>query len=555
MVSPLHPPNHNTSRNNNRNSSQQNRHAYKHAANQTSWALLTSVVVLLAGASSFHVSPPPTTLGNTPTRQGHASLLRTGQIMVTTTTANVPSRLRLLASKRKNGGSGAVVTSTGDEGALWNLYGVSHSNSHSHSHRHISNHYSHSSNGNYNSNLCPPTNSDFELQLGRALDTLRKDYPYLLVKSPNFEIYSPDIQVVDPSGVTLHSLQSYKNSFYFLHMVVRLFYCPDKSGLTFRLAYDCARKNIRVSWNAELVPRIGGNQNKLYIDGISVYELDRQSGLINQHRVERLLLNDAPVSPPPQGIFALLQETAVVYGGRTGLLPGTEGVGIPSWVLGPHPTSHHLVGGRDEQSMVLPFSSSSSWMVSSRLFSTSDRQEEEHPSSLYAQLHQQEHPNPHPQHSQSQLQTTQPEGQDLFDRDKFNRKNASRKKFGLPPITEAEYVQIEEKTRELEQVQRQKAAAASSSAAEMTKGQGDVKKSNIFGNLFGNVLKDTCQSNADCERPEVCCDFGFKKMCCRSGMKVFNGVPGQLQPIPVRVVADDDQWQRRGGPEGVDWGY
>eukprot|EP00557_Chaetoceros_sp_GSL56_P002197 CAMPEP_0176500782 /NCGR_PEP_ID=MMETSP0200_2-20121128/13781_1 /TAXON_ID=947934 /ORGANISM="Chaetoceros sp., Strain GSL56" /LENGTH=356 /DNA_ID=CAMNT_0017899565 /DNA_START=567 /DNA_END=1634 /DNA_ORIENTATION=- len=343
-------------------------------------------------------------------------------------------------------------------------------------------------------------NSEFELQLGRALDTLRNDYPYLLVKSPVYEIYSPDIQVVDPSGVTLHSLQSYKNSFYFLHMVVKLFYCPEKSGLTFRLAYDCARKNIRVSWNAELVPRIGGNRNKLYIDGISVYELDRQTGLINQHRVERLLLNDAPVSPPPQGIFAMLQEQAV-YGGRTGLLPGTEGVGIPSWpAFQPLPPKGNL----DE----------------SHIFFMSNGEEP----SL-----------------------------ELFDRDKFNKKNASRKKFGLAPITEAEFVQIEEKTRELEQVQRQKAAATASSAAEMTKGQGGEKKGNFMGKFFDSVLKDTCQSNFDCERPEVCCDFGFKKMCCRSGMQVFNGVPGQPQPIPVRVVADDDQWQRRGGPEGIDW--
>lgn len=459
---------------------------------QPSWATITSIVVLLAGASSFDTGARSRSVIRREHRQQPRCLPRDGYC--NGSFPNTHYRHHSKFTLRNLQASGSSVGNAWETPMSW-------------------------SSPDRDSNR---PNSEFELQLGRALDTLRNDYPHLLVKSPSYEIYAPDIQVVDPSGVTLHSLQSYKNSFYFLHMVVRLFYFPEKSGLTFRLAYDCARKNIRVSWNAELVPRIGGNRNKQYIDGISVYELDRQTGLINQHRVERLLLNDAPVSPPPQGIFAMLQEQAV-YGGRTGLLPGAEGVGIPSW-----PAFQPLPPQADnDENFILSFSPTpcSQDMErhhASRIFSTSN---EEDPSL------------------------------ELFDRDKFNRKNASRKKFGLPPITEAEFVQIEEETRALEQVQRQKAAATTSSAAEMTKGQSGGKKGNFMAKLFDSVLKDTCQSNFDCERPEVCCDFGFKKMCCRSGMTVFNGVPGQLQPIPVRVVADDDQWQRRGGPDGTDWGY
>ena len=32
-----------------------------------------------------------------------------------------------------------------------------------------------------------------------------------------------------------------------------------------------------------------------------------------------------------------------------------------------------------------------------------------------------------------------------------------------------------------------------------------------------DVFESTCSSNYDCDRPEVCCDFGFKKVCCTSG--------------------------------------
>lgn len=45
-----------------------------------------------------------------------------------------------------------------------------------------------------------------------------------------------------------------------------------------------------------------------------------------------------------------------------------------------------------------------------------------------------------------------------------------------------------------------------------------LKQPGFFKNLMDNTLfQDTCESNFDCERPEVCCDFHFKKMCCSSG--------------------------------------
>ena len=49
-------------------------------------------------------------------------------------------------------------------------------------------------------------NTEFELKLGKAMDTLRQDYPHLLTQLPSLQIYDPNLEVVDPSGVTLHSL-------------------------------------------------------------------------------------------------------------------------------------------------------------------------------------------------------------------------------------------------------------------------------------------------------------------------------------------------------------
>merc|ERR1712160_104981 len=108
----------------------------------------------------------------------------------------------------------------------------------------------------------------------------------------------------------------------------------------------------------------------------------------------------------------------------------------------------------------------------------------------------------------------------------------SRRRFGLKPITPEEFIQIQVQVEELESVQQEKASAAAQSTNEMAEPK---QKNKLFGNLFGGVLQDTCESNWDCERPEVCCDLGFKKMCCSSGMKIFDPQP-QMRLVPVPLV-------------------
>ena len=117
-----------------------------------------------------------------------------------------------------------------------------------------------------------------------------------------------------------------------------------------------------------------------------------------------------------------------------------------------------------------------------------------------------------------------------FDTERFEAKNKSRKKFGLQPLTEDEFMEIELQVRQMDAEQKQRAAQAAATAKPEK-----PRESSLLDKLFGNVLKDTCESNWDCERPEVCCDFGFKKMCCSSGSLVANGVPA-LVPVPVDIA-------------------
>lgn len=157
---------------------------------------------------------------------------------------------------------------------------------------------------------------EFEVNLGKAMDTLRKDYPNMLHKQPEFDIYHEEISVVDPSGVQLTGLKNYQNSFSFLQTIVRFFYNTSASTVQSRMIYDFARQSIRISWNAVLVPKVVGNRrNALYVDGISIYKMDSNSGKIVEHKVERMLINNTPVIPP-YGVLTALRDELMNPGQR-----------------------------------------------------------------------------------------------------------------------------------------------------------------------------------------------------------------------------------------------
>ena len=123
-----------------------------------------------------------------------------------------------------------------------------------------------------------------------------------------------------------------------------------------------------------------------------------------------------------------------------------------------------------------------------------------------------------------------------FDSGAFEKKNALRKKFGLKAITPVEFDVIQSQVRELEIAQRRKAdlhksaAASAVAAAEVTERHN--KRGNRMGKILGAFFDDGCESNWDCDRPQVCCDLGFKKMCCASGQHVLQYQP-VLIPVPV----------------------
>lgn len=394
---------------------------------------------------------------------------------------------------------------------------------------------------------------EFEMQVGRAMDTLRDDYPDILVKDLDYSIYHSDLELIDPSGVHLHGLRNYENAIRLVHTMVGIFYCPDQSDLKFRMCFDKARQNIRIHWNARVVPKaiFGGYKTTLHVDGISIYELDRMSGNITQHRLERLVMNDDQVSPE-QGVFAALRKQAIQ----------SQVDGIPSFHR--HVEAMTKVGGETLYNNIgnAELSSTTPKMPENVLQFKRRMNLKNRGSLLFGdedEMSKTDILSPlisftTASASRSRLTamsssaSSEADGsgsdQNLSHIDASNaaaleKKNMARKKFGLKPIGMEEFLEIEKQVKELDMQQQKKAAAAATEAMELERArQQKENRGGFLGKLFGEALKDTCESNYDCERPEVCCDFGIKKMCCSSGLHItdgFNNRQGQLAEVPVPI--------------------
>lgn len=134
---------------------------------------------------------------------------------------------------------------------------------------------------------------------------------------------------------------------------------------------------------------------------------------------------------------------------------------------------------------------------------------------------------------------------DGFDQEAFDRKNQSRKKFGMKPMSPEEFIKNEIEVQKMALAQEQRAVQLEKEAA--TRRQNEAREQSrapgFFDKVFGAALPDTCESNFDCEAPKVCCDFGVSKVCCSGGSKMRSR-EGELAlvPVPVDVMMPNNKY-------------
>jgi hypothetical protein len=153
----------------------------------------------------------------------------------------------------------------------------------------------------------------------------------------DFSIYDDTITVIDPSGVQLTGLEKYKSSIQFLQTFIKFWFHENYTTIQYRMVYDFCRSSIRISWHVSLLSKFqfvtsplgGGIRRPLHIDGISYYQMNVDTGKIMEHKIETLIVNNTPITPP-YGMLSILQQD-ISNGGNNGIrqppLPVPQGIG------------------------------------------------------------------------------------------------------------------------------------------------------------------------------------------------------------------------------------
>ena len=135
--------------------------------------------------------------------------------------------------------------------------------------------------------------SEYELNRGRVVDTLRRDYPKLFKEEPDLSIFTEGIELHDPTGVRLRGIKNYKRMFDTLRFLRRT--AMQDAEVTYRLV--ATDGSVRVRWSAKIWARdpalglhsFGGEPALFHLDGISAYDLDAK-GMVKAHRLENIVM-------------------------------------------------------------------------------------------------------------------------------------------------------------------------------------------------------------------------------------------------------------------------
>jgi hypothetical protein len=126
------------------------------------------------------------------------------------------------------------------------------------------------------------TKHNFYTNLGKCIDSLHEDIKIFPYNPINYEIYTKDLEFVDPTGVTTYGIDRYKQNL----SLIRLFrnIIGSKVTINYRLNYESEDQKIIIIWNSIWKTNIKSS----YIDIVSTFYLNDE-GYIRKHAVDRVI--------------------------------------------------------------------------------------------------------------------------------------------------------------------------------------------------------------------------------------------------------------------------
>eukprot|EP00631_Chrysoreinhardia_giraudii_P007460 CAMPEP_0197427436 /NCGR_PEP_ID=MMETSP1170-20131217/38280_1 /TAXON_ID=54406 /ORGANISM="Sarcinochrysis sp, Strain CCMP770" /LENGTH=209 /DNA_ID=CAMNT_0042955127 /DNA_START=1 /DNA_END=630 /DNA_ORIENTATION=+ len=143
--------------------------------------------------------------------------------------------------------------------------------------------------------------SEFDLNIGRCIDTLRSDVPKIMERELDWSVYTRNVELVDPSGVAIRGIDAYRRVHASLRLVKQV--ALDDCEIHSQLRYDWVRRAIIVRWQSHLL--VKGAAEPVCVDAVSTFELD-DDGLIARHRIDRVIFNDQHLAAAPDDFIAQL---------------------------------------------------------------------------------------------------------------------------------------------------------------------------------------------------------------------------------------------------------
>ena len=136
--------------------------------------------------------------------------------------------------------------------------------------------------------------TEYQLNLGTLIDSLRSDYPLLFVEPQDLSLFDDAVELHGPSGQRLSGIGPYTAVLRVLRFSRRV--AMDDAELTHRITVD--GRSVRVRWSAKLWikdPTLGLTSFQqepvlVNVDGVSRYDLDGK-GFVYLHALENIVMS------------------------------------------------------------------------------------------------------------------------------------------------------------------------------------------------------------------------------------------------------------------------
>ena len=166
----------------------------------------------------------------------------------------------------------------------------------------------------------PNAPSEYDLNVGKLVDSLRHDYPMMLESEPDLSLFMNNVEFEGgPFGSSVQGLDRYKRALGSLRWANKVANVDAEIGTRIVLSGGA----VRVRWTACMRMRqspamaklgLGGiSEPSAVVDGISVYELDSR-GHVRKHRLENVATHGGQLSP---ALSSHLASLTGLIGGRS----------------------------------------------------------------------------------------------------------------------------------------------------------------------------------------------------------------------------------------------